>query len=226
MQWVIVTGGGTGIGRALVHHFSKTHHVLTCGRRLSALERTRADSPNPDRVHIVQADVADPQHRSHFASMLPPSAETRLLVQNAAVGDPNRLEDVDCTHLEYTFRVNVVAPLALVQAFLPSLRAAGGRVLHIGTSVAHRAQEGTLTYGVSKMAFHRLYEQINAEGLGVVCGSLSPGMVDTPGVLDHVQKARAHSLPHVTYFEQAYENNWLTPTTGVTLITVNRYCFN
>ena len=78
-------------------------------------------------------------------------------------------------------RVNVVAPMALTQAFLPGLRAGNGRIMHLGTSVAFRPQEGTLTYGVTKMAFHRLYQQINAEPIGVPCGSLSPGMVDTEG---------------------------------------------
>ena len=78
-----------------------------------------------------------------------------------------------------------------MQAFLPALRAGRGRILHMGTSVAHRPQEGTLTYGLTKKAFHRLYEQINAEAdLGVPCGSVSPGMVDTEGVQDHVRKAR------------------------------------
>ena len=78
-------------------------------------------------------------------------------------------------------KVNVVAPMALTQAFLPALRAGSGRIMHLGTSVAFRPQEGTLTYGVTKMAFHRLYQQINAEPIGVPCGSLSPGMVDTEG---------------------------------------------
>ena len=66
------------------------------------------------------------------------------------------------------------------------------------------------------MAFHRLYRQINAEpGLGVVCGSLSPGMVDTPGVEDHLSKARALGLPHVKYFEQAYQQGSMTPEEGL-----------
>ena len=33
MKWIVVTGGGGGIGRGLVHHFSSTFMVLTCGRR-------------------------------------------------------------------------------------------------------------------------------------------------------------------------------------------------
>ena len=53
-----------------------------------------------------------------------------------------------------------------MQVFLPALRAGRGRILHMGTSVAHRPQEGTLTYGLTKKAFHRLYEQgPDSEGL-------------------------------------------------------------
>merc|ERR1712050_583271 len=101
----------------------------------------------------------------------------------------------DIAHFEEALRVNVVAPLALTQALLPRLVAGGGRVLHLGTSVAHRPQQGTATYGVTKAAFHRLYQQLNAEGLGVPVASLSPGLVDTEGVRDHVQKARRLELP-------------------------------
>ena len=64
-----------------------------------------------------------------------------------------------------------------MQAFLPALRAGRGRILHMGTSVAHRPQEGTLTYGLTKKAFHRLYEQgPDSEGLkiGLIFASKIP----------------------------------------------------
>jgi len=214
MKWVVVTGGGGGIGRGFVQYFSHTQQVLTCGRRLSALEETKAGAPNPEQVHIVQADIGDASQRDKFVKSLPKDAQVMLLVQNAAIGDPSSFENISADHLEHALRVNVVAPMALTQAFLPALRAGNGRVMHLGTSVAFRPQEGTLTYGVTKMAFHRLYQQINAESIGVPCGSLSPGMVDTEGVIDHVQKARACNLPHVKFFDEAYSNNWLTPMEG------------
>ena len=72
------------------------------------------------------------------------------------------------------------------------------------------------------MAFHRLYQQINAEqGLGVVCGSLSPGMVDTAGVRDHLTKARAHGLPHVKYFDEAYRQGTMTPEDNLMVLVQN-----
>lgn len=211
MLWIVVTGGGSGIGRALVHHFSDKYNILTCGRRLAPLEETKATSRTPGNVFIIQADIADCQDRARIVGSLPKDASIALLVQNAAIGDPDRLPDINLDHLENAMRVNVIAPLALTQAFLPGLRLGGGRILHLGTSVAHNPQEGSLTYGVTKMAFHRLYRQINAEDLGVPCGSLSPGMVDTEGVVDHVAKARATSLPHVKFFDEAYKKGWLTP---------------
>jgi NAD(P)-dependent dehydrogenase (short-subunit alcohol dehydrogenase family) len=239
MKWVVVTGGGSGIGRAMVQHFSRHCKVLTCGRRLCALEETKRNAIVPDHVYIVEADIADGEQRKLFAQNLPSTAELQLLVQNAAIGDPAGLQAVDTDHLELAFKVNVIAPMSLTQLFLPALKRCGssqsrnhtrvgvttlidavsnaengcGRILHLGTSVAHRAQAGTLTYGVTKMAFHRLYQQINAETSldGVVCGSLSPGIVDTEGVRDHVEKARSCALPHVKYFEEVFEKNSTTP---------------
>ena len=217
--WIIVTGGGTGIGRAIVKHFSETHRILTCGRRLEPLQETKASSCNPSNVQIVQADIAQDSDRQKLIARLPSDAGVALLVQNAAIGDPDRLPDVDLAHLEHALQVNLIAPLALTQALLPALVRGKGRILHLGTSVAHNPQEGSLTYGVTKMAFHRLYRQINAEpGLGVPCGSLSPGMVDTEGVVDHVAKARAVGLPHVKYFDEAYEKGWLTPESNLMLM--------
>mmetsp|Transcript_171051 Transcript_171051/g.548138 ORF Transcript_171051/g.548138 Transcript_171051/m.548138 type:complete len:256 (-) Transcript_171051:407-1174(-) len=208
--WVVVTGGGSGIGRGLVQHFSQTHPVLTCGRRLEALEETRRAAPRPDAVTIVACDIGTAEGRLALLSALPEDVPVRLLVQNAAIGDPGPLLQLDVAHFEEAMRVNVVAPLALTQALLPRLKSGAGRILHMGTSVAHNPQHGTATYGVTKAAFHRLYQQLNAEHLGVAVGSLSPGLVDTEGVRDHVQKARSLELGHVKFFDQAFENGWTT----------------
>ena len=223
LQWVVITGGGSGIGRHLVQKFSKDYLVLTCGRRLAAVEETKAGALDPSNITVIEADIAKPCDRERFTSSITANNRTGgtppkvyLLIQNAAIGDPAKdLASTDLAHFEYALQVNVVAPLALVQLLLPALQRCrsenpgGGRVLHLGTSVAHKPQPGTLTYGVTKMAFHRLYQQLNAEG--IVCGSMSPGLVDTEGVQDHLRKARDCGLEHVKYFDQAFQNTgWTT----------------
>ena len=95
----IISGGGSGIGRSFVHHFSKNFKVLTCGRRLTALEETKTGASNPDQVHIVQADIADSNQRDNFVSSLPKDAQIMLLIQNAAIGDPASFENVSPDHL-------------------------------------------------------------------------------------------------------------------------------
>ena len=79
--------------------------------------------------------------------------------------------------------------------------------------VAFNAQLGTTTYGLSKMAFHRLYEQLKVEleGTGVVVGSVSPGIIDTEGVTEHLKLAKAEQLPHVAYFAQAEKDGLIRP---------------
>lgn len=210
-SWVIVTGGGGGIGRALVHHFSSTRNVLTCGRRLGPLNETVATAPRPGAISAVACDIGTAEGRALLLRSLPESVAVTLLVHNAAIGNPGRIDQLDVHHFEESLRVNVVAPLALSQALLPRLRASEGRILHLGTSVAFHPQPGTATYGITKMAFHRLFQQLNAESTGVPVGSVSPGMVDTEGVQDHVAKARALGLPHVAFFDEAYANGWTTP---------------
>ncbi|EOD09137.1 hypothetical protein EMIHUDRAFT_248802 [Emiliania huxleyi CCMP1516] len=186
-SWIVVTGGGTGIGRALVHHFSRTHRVLTCGRRPAVLRETQRSAPCPANVVTKACDISCADGRGALVAALPADAAVRLLVQNAAIGDPAPLGELCVEHFEAALRVNVVAPLALFQAFLPHLRRGEGRVLHLGTSVAFHPQRGTAVYGVTKMAFHRLYEQLNAE------------------------QARSLGLPHVRYFDEAFANGSTTP---------------
>ena len=149
-----MTGGSSGIGRAIVKHFSEKYNILTCARRLSPLEETKAQASRPERVVTVQADISDETERTRFVRSLPSGAPVVLLVQNAAIGDPGRLTEVSLSHLELALRVNVVAPLALTQDLLPALRLGAGRILHLGTSVAHQPQEGSLTYGVTKGELH------------------------------------------------------------------------
>jgi len=167
-------------------------------------------------------DIASPDAARLISDSLPAGAALHYLVHNAAIGDPGQAPDIDVAHFRHALEVNVVAPLAITQALLPRLRqaalAAGGggggggrpphagRVLHLGTGVAHHVQRGTGTYGVSKLAFHRLYQQLSADlqPTGVLVGSARPGVVETEGMVEHVRKATAMELPHADYFKTLF----------------------
>ena len=212
-SWAIVTGAGSGIGAALTHRLLAAGvSVVAVGRRQSALDRTATAAPTAKAASLLTlaADIASVDGQEAVCSAVPVDAELRFLIHNAAVGDPSPVGGkMDVDAFRYALEVNVVAPLALTQALLPRLSSAssgGGRVLHLGTGVAHTVQPGTGTYGISKLAFHRLYQQLSVDlqGAGVWVGSARPGVVPTEGMIDHVAKANELGLPHAEYFNRLF----------------------
>jgi NAD(P)-dependent dehydrogenase (short-subunit alcohol dehydrogenase family) len=94
------------------------------------------------------------------------AAASILIVNNASTLGASPLPRLDRLELD-TFRrtleVNVVAPLALVQAALPSLRARGGRVVNITSDAAVEGYEGWGGYGASKAGLEQLSNVLAAE---------------------------------------------------------------
>jgi len=212
-RWAVVTGAGTGIGKAVTEALAQGGiHVLAVGRRRERLDEVAAAAP-PGVVHPLEGDISKDEVMNDIFDAIPASDKLCYLVQNAAVGVPARLADMKRDDFEYAMAVNVTAPLFLTQKLLPKLQVSNGRILHLGTGVAFNAQLGTTTYGLTKMAFHRLYEQLRVEleGSGVMIGSVSPGIIDTEGVTEHLKLAKAEQLPHVAYFAQAERDGLIRP---------------
>ncbi|XP_066923219.1 uncharacterized oxidoreductase SERP2049-like [Clytia hemisphaerica] len=204
--WAIITGAGTGIGAALVKELSKLNSfsILALGRRIAPLEKTKSECENKDQVTVISADISKNDDLQKIKSIISPEDNVKFLVQNAAVGLPDKLMDIKREDFEYALAVNVTAPLLLSQMFLPQLSKCKGRIIHIGTGVAFNPQVGTSTYGITKMAFHRLYTQLQVElkGTGAQIAMVLPGVVDTEGLWDHYDLAKKQELPHTAYFDQ------------------------
>jgi len=241
--WAVITGAGTGIGAALAHSLSlKGINVLAVGRRMNKLEMMKEKCPVEvaNSIKLLNADIASEVGRKLIFDAIPLEQNDStgklqrnlilFLVQNAAVGEPGRLLDIDAGHFSYAMDVNVTAPLMLTKGFIRRMQetheymkknatsvdqkfSQGPRILHLGTSVAFKPQLGTATYGITKMAFHRLYlqlkEELKADFPGVCVGSASPGVVDTEGLHQHIELATDAGLPHVEYFNQVKANNWM-----------------
>ena len=205
-NWAVITGAGTGIGAALAKELAHHDlHVLVIGRRLEPLQETQLHAP--DNIHPLAVDMATTDGQTNILEFIPESDVVKyyqILVQNAAVGVPSRLQDIQHDDFEYAFAVNVTAPLMLAKGSFLRLNKNQGRIIHIGTGVAKMPQLGTITYGVTKMAFQRLYEQLVVEfdGMQVQIAEVHPGVVDTEGLWEHVKLAKEHRLPHVWYFDQ------------------------
>ena len=175
----VVTGAGSGIGRAMAHALAERGlEVLVVGRRKGPLEETCGGVAGGLRP--VAADVADPAGRARVVEATA-GAPVRCLIHNAGVLEPiGPLAQVALEEWRHAQAVNVEGPLFLTQLLLGQL--AGGRVLHVSSGAAHAPYAGWGSYCTTKAALHMLYRLLRDE-LGerdIAVGSLRPGVVDTP----------------------------------------------
>ena len=216
--WALVTGAGSGIGAALAAVLTERgYRVVLVGRRAARLEATRSAFPVPEAGICCAADLARSSDRAALIQRVNDvvsveGGHLRYLVHNAGIGAPSAgFEAMAPDALEEAMAVNMTAPLTLTQGWLPLLRAAGGhaRLLLVGAGIAERAQPGTGIYGITKCALHRLFDQMvtdfshEREPSNPAVALFRPGLVDTEGLRDHIEAARACGLPHVDYLEQA-----------------------
>ncbi|RFA28983.1 short-chain dehydrogenase [Alkalilimnicola ehrlichii] len=214
--WAVVTGGGSGIGRALALELAaKGLSVLIVGRREQALREVQAHAP--DAIRLVAADIATEEGRQAVAEALPNKARLQALVHNAGVIAPiGPLSQVTLKDWRQSQAINVEAPLFLTQRLLDRL--AGGRVLHVSSGAAHNGYQGWGAYCTSKAALYMLYQVLRdeLEDADIAVGSVRPGVVDTP-MQDFIREQPAEHFPAVARFISLKQEGLLIPAEKVAI---------
>ncbi len=171
----VITGGGSGIGRALALELAKRDiDVLIIGRNESKLLEVVALHKN---IKYLCADVAKQDGRLLIKQYL---QDTRIkaLINNAGVIQPiAKLDDISLEEWHNLMATNLDAPLFLTKLLKDNLT--GGRVLNIGSGAAHFAVVGWAAYCVSKAALFRLTECLQLEEDDIAFASVKPGIIDT-----------------------------------------------
>ena len=171
----IITGGGSGIGRALALELAKLgKKVLIVGRDLQKLEAVTSENSN---IKSLRADVATVDGRNIVKDFVQEQL-VEGLVHNAGVIQPIApITEIEIADWHKCMATNLDAPLFLTQALLQNLT--GGRVLHIGSGAAHFSVTGWTAYCVSKAALFRLTESWQMEVDSISVSSVKPGIIDT-----------------------------------------------
>ena len=186
-QAALVTGGGSGIGRAAALALANDGaSVALVGRRRPLLEATaEMIEANGGSALVLAADVANPDEaRDVVARTEADFGRLDILVNNAGANTAARsVRTTSADDIDELTRVNVTGPLTLTQAALPGmLERGGGVVITVASySVVSPGPPAGTAYSVSKAAAATLMQSVNTEfrNRGVRACTIYPGEVDT-----------------------------------------------
>ncbi|MDH2392832.1 SDR family oxidoreductase [Streptomyces sp. HNM0663] len=182
----LVTGGSSGIGRAIAGALARAGAgVVIVARREAELAAAVGELTDDGcRAARVSADLSTRDGvRAAAEEAAVAFGEPDILVNCAGVNLRPPLDDLGEDVWDATMAVNLEAPYLLGQRFGPGMAERGfGRIIHITSQQAHRAFVRSGAYGVSKGALESLARS-QAEAwspYGVTCNTLVPGFVPTP----------------------------------------------
>jgi NAD(P)-dependent dehydrogenase (short-subunit alcohol dehydrogenase family) len=145
---IIVSGGSSGIGRAIALVFAdRGAKVIITARGAVALNQTAADHPN---VVGLVANAAAPDDAVHtVAEAIDRWGRLDVLANNAGAGAMLSLADATADQITKTFAVNVPEPGLLAAAALPHLAVTKGTIINVSSTFGHRSAAGFFHYAAS-----------------------------------------------------------------------------
>jgi NAD(P)-dependent dehydrogenase (short-subunit alcohol dehydrogenase family) len=183
MPVAVITGASQGLGRALAEALAdRSWSLVIDGRDQAALDEAARTLARRTAVEAICGDIADPDHRRKLLEAVARLGRLDVLVNNASILGPSpqpELASYPLDAFEDVYRVNVLAPLALVQLALPWLEATEGTILNLTSDAAVEAYPGWGGYGSSKAALEQVSNVLAAERPGLRVYWVDPGDLRT-----------------------------------------------
>ncbi|MEU0037737.1 MULTISPECIES: SDR family oxidoreductase [unclassified Streptomyces] len=200
----IVTGAGSGIGRATAIALAESGaHVLGVGRRKDALEETALAH---SRIAVLPLDIRE----ENAADTVVATAVERwgridVLVNNAGATAVMPLAQSDRSVITSLFDLNVTAPSMLAHAALPHLRDSSGSIVNVSSTYGHRPLAGGAHYAATKSALEQLTRSwaLELASDGVRVNAIAPGPTTTDVLVaaglsqDTIDELRAHERDRI-----------------------------
>jgi len=184
----IVTGAGTGIGKAVATAMLKDgYKVVLAGRRSEPLERAIVESAAPKGAALaVPTDVSDPAPVGNlFARTRETFGRLDVLFNNAGVGaPPKNLEDLTFEQWKNVVDINLTGVFLCIQEAFRMMKdqnPRGGRIINNGSISAHAPRPNSAPYTSTKHAITGLTKSVSLDGrkYDIACGQIDIGNAHT-----------------------------------------------
>ncbi|HET6550083.1 MAG TPA: SDR family oxidoreductase [Solirubrobacter sp.] len=177
MPTAILTGASRGLGLALARALAdRGWRLVIDAREGGTLNDVATELAAKTDVAALAGDVTDPEHRASLLAAA--GGELDLLVNNASVLGPSpqpQLADYPLATLEHVYRVNVLAPLALIQLALPYRPT----IVNVTSDASVEPYEGWGGYGSAKAALDHLTAILAVEHHDLRIYAVDPGDMNT-----------------------------------------------
>lgn len=199
---ILITGGGSGIGRELAHKWHDLGNtVIVAGRTQASLDETAAGHAN---IHTMIVDVGDADDLARFAKkVVEVHPAINVLVNNAGI---MRFEDIteerELGDAEATIATNLLGPIRLIDGLIEHLKAQeNAAIINVTSGLAFVPMPRTATYSATKAAMHSYTVSLRAKLEGKVeVIELAPPAVQTE--LTPGQSTREGYMPLDQFIEE------------------------
>jgi len=184
----VITGGGSGIGRAAALALqAQGWHVAVAGRRADELDKTAAlAKAGGGRILAVPTDVAKPDSiAALFDRTRKEFGRLDMLFNNAGIGAPGATEDLDVEKWKQVVDINLTGSFVCAQHAIRIMKAQtpkGGRIINNGSISAHSPRPNSIAYVATKHAMTGLTKSLALDGRkhDIACCQIDIGNAETP----------------------------------------------
>lgn len=175
----IVTGGASGIGRAITKVFAEN------GANVHVLEVKDDIQINLDgKIEFHQCDVSDQKQVQKVIGEITQSGSLDILVNNAGIAHVGNIENTSDEDLDRLYQVNVKGVYNCIKASIGALKKSRGAIVNMASIVSHVGIPDRFAYSMTKGAVLTMTYSVAKDYIddGVRCNSISPARVHTPFV--------------------------------------------
>ena len=193
---ILITGGATGIGRALAEAFQAAHNeVIIAGRRLGLLNAVRAANPG---MKSAALDITNPESIQRLAEKMGREfPQLNVVIQNAGILRTELLQSGSVADAEAMVETNLLGPIRLTAALLPTLKEQpDAAIMMVSSGMAFLPGAMTPTYSATKAAIHAYTQSLRQQLLdtSVQVLELIPPYVQTE-LMGHAQAQDLNAMP-------------------------------